>query len=94
MRGQLFEIIDPLGHDWVISSHVDAVTDPDTGQETASAYDIYTCSRCGKTYEDHTGDGAPDEDYSSSSISQLVVKVFSKLGTFAGKADRLHRPAV
>lgn len=79
------EIIDPLGHDWVISSHVDAVTDPDTGEETASAYDIYTCSRCGKTYEDHTGDGAPDEDYSSSSISQLVVRVFSKLGTFAGK---------
>lgn len=79
------EIIDPLGHDWVISSHVDAVTDPDTGEETASAYDVYTCSRCGKTYEDHTGDGAPDEDYSSSSISQLVVKVFSKLGTFAGK---------
>ena len=79
------EIIDPLGHDWIISSHVDADTDPDTGEETASAYDIYTCSRCGKTYEDHTGDGAPDEDYSSSSISQLVVKVFSKLGTFAGK---------
>lgn len=79
------EIIDPLGHDWIISSHVDAVTDPDTGEETASAYDIYTCSRCGKTYEDHTGNGAPDEDYSSSSISQLVVKVFSKLGTFAGK---------
>ena len=79
------EIIDPLGHDWVISSHVDAVTDPDAGEETASAYDIYTCSRCGKTYEDHTGDGAPDKDYSSSSISQLVVKVFSKLGTFAGK---------
>ena len=79
------EIIDPLGHDWVISSHVDAVTDPETGEETASAYDVYTCSRCGRTYEDHTGDGAPDEDYSSSSISQLVVKVFSKLGTFAGK---------
>ena len=79
------EIIDPLGHDWVISSHVDAVTDPDTGQETASAYDIYTCSRCGDTYEDHTGTGAPDEDYSNTTISQLVVKVFSKLGTFAGK---------
>lgn len=79
------EIIDPLGHDWVISSHVDAVTDPDTGEETSSAYDIYTCSRCGDTYEDHAGTGAPDEDYSSSSISQLVVKVFSKLGTFAGK---------
>ena len=79
------EIIDPLGHDWVISSHVDAVTDPDTGEETASAYDVYTCSRCGRTYEDHTGNGAPDEDYSNSSISQLVVKVFSKLGTFAGK---------
>lgn len=79
------EIIDPLGHDWVVTSHVDAVTDPDTGEETASAYDVYTCSRCGKTYEDHTGDGAPDEDYGDTSISQLVVKVFSKLGTFAGK---------
>lgn len=79
------EIVDPLGHDWVVSSHVDAVTDPDTGEETASAYDVYTCSRCERTYEDHTGDGAPDEDYSSTSISKLVVQVFSKLGTFAGK---------
>ena len=26
------EIVDPLGHDWVVSSHVDAVTDPDTGE--------------------------------------------------------------
>lgn len=79
------EIVDPLGHDWVLSSHVDAVTDPDTGEETASAYDVYTCSRCGRTYEDHTGNGAPVEDYSNTSISQLVVQVFSKLGTFAGK---------
>lgn len=79
------EIVDPLGHDWVLFSHVDAVTDPDTGEETASAYDVYTCSRCGRTYEDHTGNGAPDEDYSNTSISQLVVQVFSKLGTFAGK---------
>lgn len=79
------EIVDPLGHDWVVSSHVDAVTDPDTGEETASAYDVYTCSRCQRTYEDLTGDGAPDEDYSSTSISKLVVQVFSKLGTFAGK---------
>lgn len=79
------EIVDPLGHDWVLSSHVDAVTDPDTGEETASAYDVYTCSRCDRTYEDHTGDGAPNEDYSNTSISKLVVQVFSKLGTFAGK---------
>ena len=79
------EIVDPLGHDWIITSHTDAVTDPDTGEETASAYDVYTCSRCGQTYEDHSGDGAPNEDYSNTSISKLVVKVFSKLGTFAGK---------
>lgn len=79
------EIVDPLGHDWPCTSHVDAFTDPDTGEETSSAYDIYTCSRCGDTYEDHTGTGAPDEDYSNTTISQLVVKVFSKLGTFAGK---------
>ena len=79
------EIVDPLGHDWIITSHTDAVTDPETGEETASAYDVYTCSRCGQTYEDHSGDGAPNEDYSNTSISKLVVKVFSKLGTFAGK---------
>ena len=79
------EIVDPLGHDWQCTSHVDAVTDPDSGEETSSAYDIYTCSRCGDTYEDHAGTGAPDEDYSNTTISQLVVKVFSKLGTFAGK---------
>ena len=78
------EIVDPLGHDWIVTSHVDAVTDPETGEESASAYDVYTCSRCQRTYEDHDGSG-PEEDYSSSSISQLVVKVFSKLGTFAGK---------
>ena len=78
------EIVDPLGHDWIVTSHVDAVTDPDTGEETASAYDVYTCSRCQRTYEDHDGSG-PEEDYSSSSISKLVVKVFSRLGTFAGK---------
>ena len=78
------EIVDPLGHDWVVTSHVDAVTDPETGEETASAYDVYTCSRCQRTYEDHDGSG-PEEDYSSSSISKLVVKVFSRLGTFAGK---------
>ena len=78
------EIVDPLGHDWIVTSHVDAVTDPETGEETASAYDVYTCSRCQRTYEDHDGSG-PEEDYSSSSISKLVVKVFSRLGTFAGK---------
>lgn len=78
------EIVDPLGHDWIVTSHVDAVTDPETGEETASAYDVYACSRCQRTYEDHDGSG-PEEDYSSSSISKLVVKVFSRLGTFAGK---------
>lgn len=78
------EIVDPLGHDWIVTSHVDAVTDPETGEETASAYDVYTCSRCQRTYEDHDGSG-PEEGYSSSSISKLVVKVFSRLGTFAGK---------
>lgn len=79
------EVVDPLGHDWIISDHVDAVTDPETGEVTASAYDIYTCSRCSRTYEDHTAGGAPSEDYNDSLISQLVVNVFSKLGTFAGK---------
>ena len=78
------EILAALGHDWQCSSHVEAVTDPDTGEVTQSGYDIYTCSRCGDTYNDYAGDGAPS-DYGDTSLSKIIVKLFSKLGTFAGK---------
>lgn len=78
------EILAALGHDWQCTSHVEAVTDPDTGEVTQSGYDIYTCSRCGDTYNDYAGDGAPS-DYGDTSISKIIVKLFSKLGTFAGK---------
>lgn len=78
------EIVGALDHDWVLSEHVDAVTDPETEEVTQSAYDIYTCSRCGQTYEDHTGDGAPT-DYGETSIAKIIVKLFAKLGTLAGK---------
>lgn len=77
------EIVDPLGHDWQCTDHVAAETDPETGEETAAAYDIYTCSRCGDTYNDYSGDGAP-EDYGKSSISQLIVELFSRLGKLVG----------
>ena len=77
------EIVDPLGHDWKCTDHVAAETDPETGEETAAAYDIYTCSRCGDTYNDYSGDGAP-EDYGKSSISQLIVELFSRLGKLVG----------
>ena len=78
------EILAALGHDWQCTSHVEAVTDPDTGEVTQSGYDIYTCSRCGDTYNDYAGDGAPS-DYGDTSLSKIIVKLFSKLGTFAGK---------
>lgn len=77
------EIIDPLGHDWKCTGHITAVTDPETGEETSAAYDIYTCSRCGDTYNDYSGEGTP-EDHSSTSISRLIVKLFSRLGKLAG----------
>ena len=78
------EILAALGHDWQCTSHVEAITDPDTGEVTQSGYDIYTCSRCGDTYNDYAGDGAPS-DYGDTSFSKIIVKLFSKLGTFAGK---------
>ena len=78
------EIVGALDHDWVCTEHVEAVTDPGTGEVTQAAYDIYTCSRCGQTYEDHTGDGAPT-DYGDTSIAKIIIKLFAKLGTFAGK---------
>ena len=78
------EIVGALDHDWVCTEHVEAVTDPDTEEVTQAPYDIYTCSRCGQTYEDHTGDGAPT-DYGETSIAKIIIKLFAKLGTFAGK---------
>lgn len=78
------EIVGALDHDWVCTEHVEAVTDPDTEEVTRAAYDIYTCSRCGQTYEDHTGDGAPT-DYGETSIAKIIIKLFAKFGTFAGK---------
>lgn len=78
------EIVGALDHDWVCTEHVEAVTDPDTEEVTQAAYDVYTCSRCGQTYEDHTGDGAPT-DYGETSIAKIIIKLFAKLGTFAGK---------
>ena len=78
------EIVGALDHDWVLSEHVDAVTDPETEEVTQSAYDIYTCSRCGQSYEDHSGTGAPT-DYGETSIAKIIVKLFAKLGTLAGK---------
>ena len=78
------EIVGALDHDWVLSEHVDAVTDPETEEVTQAAYDVYTCSRCGQSYEDHTGDGAPT-DYGETSIAKIIVKLFAKLGTLAGK---------
>ena len=77
------EIVDPLGHDWKCTGHITAVTDPETGEKTSAAYDIYTCSRCGDTYNDYSGEGAP-EDYGKSSISRLIVELFSRLGKLAG----------
>ena len=78
------EIVAALGHDWQCTDHVEEVKDEETGEVIRSGYDIYTCSRCGDTYQDYSGTGAP-EDYSDTSISKLVVRLFSRLGTFAGK---------
>lgn len=79
------EIVSALGHDWKCTEHVEDETDPDTGEITKAGYDIYTCTRCGETYEDYSGNGAP-ADYGDTSISKIIVSLFSKLGTFAGKA--------
>ena len=78
------EIVSALGHDWKCTEHVEDETDPKTGEITKAGYDIYTCTRCGETYEDHSGNGAPT-DYGDTSISKIIVSLFSKLGTLAGK---------
>lgn len=78
------EIVSALGHDWKCTEHVEDETDPKTGEITKAGYDIYTCTRCGETYEDHSGNGAP-ADYGDTSISKIIVSLFAKLGTFAGK---------
>lgn len=79
------EIVSALGHDWKCTEHVEDETDPDTGEIAKAGYVFTPASRCGETYEDHSGNGAP-ADYGDTSISKIIVSLFSKLGTFAGKA--------
>ncbi len=84
------EIIDPLGHDWKCTDHVDGgaalSATYDVGDDvsllTATGYDVYTCSRCGDTYNDYDGEGAPEN--SKFSIAELIAKLFAKLGKLAG----------
>ena len=84
------EIIDPLGHDWKCTDHVDGgaalSATYDVGDDvsllTATGYDVYTCSRCGDTYNDYSGEGAPEN--SKFSIAELIAKLFAKLGKLAG----------
>ena len=84
------EIVDPLGHDWKCTDHVDGgaalSATYDVGDDvallTATGYDVYTCSRCGDTYNDYSGEGAPEN--SKFSIAELIAKLFAKLGKLAG----------
>ena len=84
------EIIDPLGHDWKCTDHVDGgaalSATYDVGDDvsllTATGCDVYTCSRCGDTYNDYSGEGAPEN--SKFSIAELIAKLFAKLGKLAG----------
>lgn len=76
------EIMDPLGHDWLCTDHVEAVTD-ENGEVLESSYDIYTCQRCNQIYYDYDGTGAPDPGHGST-VTDLITAVFTKLGNFVG----------
>ena len=76
------EIMDPLGHDWLCTDHVEAVTD-ESGEVLESGYDIYTCQRCDQIYYDYDGTGAPDPGHGST-VTDLITAVFTKLGNFVG----------
>lgn len=76
------EIMDPLGHDWLCTDHVEAVTD-ENGEVLESGYDIYTCQRCDQIYYDYDGTGAPDPGHGST-VTDLITAVFTKLGNFVG----------
>ena len=76
------EIMNPLGHDWLCTDHVEAVTD-ENGEVLESGYDIYTCQRCDQIYYDYDGTGAPDPGHGST-VTDLITAVFTKLGNFVG----------
>lgn len=79
------EILDALGHDWIVTDHVEPELDFE-GNVIKSGYDVYTCCRsdCGQSYNDYDSTGAPDSDFSSG-LSDILVKLFARLGTLAGK---------
>lgn len=76
------EIMDSLGHDWLCEDHVEPVLD-ENGDIVQSGYDIYRCQICNRTYYDYDGTGAPDDE-SGSTITDLISRFFSKLGSFVG----------
>jgi len=70
------------GHDWAISSQVNASYDPETGELLQAGYVIYSCSTCGQQHKDDSGTGPP----SSSSGSSGEDSLFGKLGELLGTA--------
>lgn len=71
------------GHDWSISSQVNASYDPATGELLQPGYVIYSCSTCGQQYKDDSNTGPPS---SGSSGSSGEDSLFGKLGELLGTA--------
>lgn len=75
------ELIQALGHDWDYTEHVDAEYDEED-VEISEAYDLYTCTRCGKTERSYNENEPASGD--TGTIGDLITSIFSKLGQFVG----------
>ncbi len=75
------ELLDALGHDWSFTEHVAAEYDEDD-VEIAEAYDLYTCTRCGKMERSYDENAPASGD--NGTIGDLITSIFAKLGQFLG----------
>lgn len=65
------ELIDPIGHDWIVQEHVDEVLD-EAGNVVEEGYDILVCSVCDAETKDY-GDG-PIENDLFDAIGDLIAE--------------------
>ncbi|MEA4934754.1 MAG: hypothetical protein VB071_14395 [Lawsonibacter sp.] len=82
------ELIDALGHDWTVTSHVDPVLDAE-GNVVEEGYDELTCSRCGAVSRDY-GDGPVDDDIFNALGDLIAHGIAWILGKLTELADSLH----
>lgn len=81
------ELVDPVGHDWILQEHVDEVLNDD-GSVKEKGYDILVCSVCDAESKDY-GDGPIETDIFDAAGDLIAEGIEWILGKLDELADSL-----